>query len=139
MEHAASGQKPKPTGNKEEAIQKQIHNTNATFKKNYTERTPEKWTFVQPMGAVSFTNEAQINFIIEVHHLHAKKLVLKATAVSTIQPPVTIRQFNYTGTPDEIFDHLNQMADVASVNHGRKRHRGLQPSLNHRRKWLPEV
>ena len=128
MKHAASVQKPQQTGDREEVlyeIQKQIKNTNAAFKKLCTERTPKNWTFVHPMGAVSFTNKAQINFIIEVHHLHAENLVLKATAVSTIQPPVTIRQFNYTATPAEIFNHLNQMADAPSTSfdHARKRRR----------------
>jgi hypothetical protein len=122
MKRTGSVQKPQQIGDKEEAIyrrQKQIQNTNAAFKKLCKEITLEKWTFVHPMGAVSFTNKAQINFIIEVHHLHAENLVLKATAVSTIQPPVTIRQFNYTATPAEIFNHLNQMADVPSTGFAR--------------------
>ena len=65
-----------------------------------------------PIGTITFGNGSYYKFVIRVHDTHRDKMVIDASGrggpAGTMQP-YTVAQFNYTGTPEEIVNHLNGM------------------------------
>ena len=64
---------------------------------------------LQSMGSIQFLRPESLNFTLIVDPTNRSQLVLTLTR-SSPQCPVTAQVFNKTGTPQEIFDHINRVS-----------------------------
>jgi hypothetical protein len=65
-----------------------------------------------PMGTVSFRNSTFLRFNIKIAWTDPTQLTLEQTGTRR-RCPITEEEFNKTGTPQEIYDHLNQVSQRA--------------------------
>jgi len=64
---------------------------------------------LRSMGSIQFQRQESLDFILIVDPTNRSQLVLTLRRSST-RCPVTAQDFNKTGTPQEIFEHLNQVS-----------------------------
>jgi len=62
-----------------------------------------------PLGTIRFINGTSLEFNIQISFTDPTKLTLEQTGVRA-QCPISEEDFNKKGTPQEIFDHLNQVS-----------------------------